>query len=148
MQRDGGPGGPGAGGNPTGGSFTGPAEALEIIGNHAYAYSGQFAASTAAQTVLDFTSGNYYFLGEFHLYGAIDSTNPNLSRSATSGLLSLNGTNIITLAGGNSALDAPLDVFCQIIIPAYTEVKVVLEADANQAAQFMSVSMVGRIYRG
>ena len=43
MQRDGGPGGAGGAGNPTGGSFTGPAEALEIVGNHAYAYSGGIA---------------------------------------------------------------------------------------------------------
>ena len=138
----------GGAGNPVGGSFTGPAEALEIVGNHAYAYSGQYAATINAQTALDFTTGNYYFLGEFHLYGAVDSTSPGGSRSSTSALLSFNGVNLLTLVGGNSAIDTPMDAFCQIIIPAYTEVKAVLETDDNQASQFMSVSMVGRIYRG
>lgn len=137
----------GGAGNPVGGSFTGPAEALEIVGNHAYAYSGQFEATTSAQTALNFTSGNYYFVGEFHLYGAVDPTNPGGSRSVSSGLLSMNGTNLLTLVGGNSAIDTAMEAFCQIIIPPYTDVKVLLEADDNQSAQFQSVSMVGRIYR-
>ena len=32
----------GGAGNPVGGSFTGPAEALEIIGDHCYAYSRKY----------------------------------------------------------------------------------------------------------
>ena len=134
-------------GNPVGGSFTGPAEALEIQGNHAYAYSGQFAATTNAQTALQFTSGNYYFVGQFALYGAVDPTSPGGSRSSTSGLLSLNNTNILTLATGEGTKRSAMEATCQILIPPYTKVKVVLETDDNQAAQFMSVSMVGRIYK-
>ena len=143
----GGPTGGGQAGFGSGGSFTGPAEALEIIGNHAFAYSGQFQATTSAQTALKFTSGNYYFVGEFHLYGAVDPTNPGGSRSVSSGLLSMNGTNLLSLVGGNSAIDTAMEAFCQILIPPYTEVEVLLEADDNQAAQFQSVSMVGTIYR-
>ena len=63
MAPIGGPTGGGQSGFGSGGSFTGPAEALEIIGNHAYAYSGTFEATTAEQTALDFTSGNYLFVG-------------------------------------------------------------------------------------
>jgi len=137
----------GGAGNPVGGSFTGPAEALEIMGDHAFAYSGQFAATTAAQTGLEFTSGNYYFVGQFALYGAIDPTSPGGSRSSSSGLLSFNGTNLITLATGEGTKRSAMEATCEILIPPYTEVKVVLETDDNQAAQFMSVSMVGRIYR-
>ena len=53
----------GGAGNPVGGSFTGPAEALEIVGDHAYAYSGAVAVSggsSADTTCLKFTSGNFY----------------------------------------------------------------------------------------
>ena len=143
-----GSGGGGGGALGVGNAFTGPAQALDIIGDHAYAYSGQFAATTNAQTALEFTSGNYYFVGEFHLYGAVDPTAPGGSRSATSGLLSFNGVNLLTITSGNSAVDTQMDSYCQILIPSYTEVKVILETDDNQAAQFMSVSIVGRIYRG
>ena len=40
MAPIGGPTGGGQAGFGSGGSFTGPAEALELVGNHAYAYSG------------------------------------------------------------------------------------------------------------
>jgi len=148
MQRDGGPGGAGGAGNPTGGSFTGPAEALEIVGDFAFAYSGQFEATTSAQTALDFRTGNYFFVGQYALYGAIDPTSPGGSRSSTSGLLSFNGVNLLILASGESSKRSAMEATCQILIPSYTEVKVVLETDDNQGSQFMSVSMVGRIYRG
>ena len=46
-------------GNPVGGSFTGPAQALEIIGDHAYGISGQFGIdSSNVVTHFEFTSGN------------------------------------------------------------------------------------------
>ena len=63
----------GGAGNPVGGSFTGPAEALEIIGDHAYAYSGLKASSTAAANHLDFTSGNYYFVGRLYFNGPVNA---------------------------------------------------------------------------
>ena len=81
-------------------SFTGTAQSIDIYGEHAAAYSGQFAATTSAQTALNFTSGNYYFVGQFALYGAIDPTSPGGSRSSSSGLLSFNGSNLLTLATG------------------------------------------------
>ena len=37
----------GGAGNPVGGSFTGPAEALEVIGDHAYAYSGEITLASS-----------------------------------------------------------------------------------------------------
>tara|TARA_Y100000310_G_scaffold200080_1_gene200088 strand:- start:186 stop:605 length:420 start_codon:yes stop_codon:yes gene_type:complete len=53
----------------TGASFTGPAQQLEIIENHCYAYSGNITdAGTAGPntTMLDFTTGpNYYVKGQF-----------------------------------------------------------------------------------
>ena len=40
----------GGAGNPVGGSFTGPAEALEIAGDFAYAYSGEILVTNATVT--------------------------------------------------------------------------------------------------
>jgi len=120
---------------------------IHVIGNHAYAYSGQFAATTSSQIALEFTSGNYIFVGQFALYGAIDPTSPGGSRSSSSGLLSFNGTNLLTLATGEGTKRSAMEATCEILIPPYTSVKVVLETDDNQAAQFMSVSIVGRLYK-
>ena len=58
-----GAGGGGGGIVGVGNSFTGPAEALEVIGDHAYAYSGAIpisVGSSADTTCLKFTSGNFY----------------------------------------------------------------------------------------
>ncbi len=147
MQRDGGPGGPGAGGNPTGGSFTGPAEALEIIGNHAYAYSGLFAASTSEQTALSFTSGNYYLVGYLQLNASVDDDSP-ADVSLTSVKVSFNGASIFILVTGNSIHRAAMSVRQKIIIPSYTEVVAILDSENVAADQFGSVVLTGRIYRG
>ena len=48
-------GGVGGAGNPVGGSFTGPAEALEIVGDHGLALSGLFSSNTSTYTMLNFT---------------------------------------------------------------------------------------------
>ena len=61
----------GGAGNPVGGSFTGPAEALEIVGDHGLALSGLFSSNTSTYTMLNFTSGNYYLVGALTCSGAI-----------------------------------------------------------------------------
>ena len=131
----------GGAGNPVGGSFTGPAEALEILGNHAYAMSGAFnPASTtgsAGTTYLNFTSGNYYFVGTLGVY---DKTAGAHERFAD---VTFNGVTIIDIKeDGNPDWlnNFPID----IIIPSYTDVEVKL--GSTDEAPF-SVVLVGRIYR-
>ena len=63
--------------------FTGPAEALEIAGDFAYAYSGSFPASTTPATRLSFTTGNFLFVGNIRLAGMIDETTASNGRIAT-----------------------------------------------------------------
>jgi len=133
-------------GNPVGGSFTGPAEALEIIQNHAYAYSGQHGGSTTPVTHLDFKTGNYLFVGKIWCNGATDIT------SAANGLnsvfdISLNG---IVIAGLKTATAGDVDfgpAENDLIIPPYTEVKVVAVSDTGAATRYTDVIMAGRIYR-
>ena len=65
------PSGGGGGGGPVGfagGAFTGPAQALEIIGNYGYAYSGSVQVADSEITLLEFTTGNYIFNGMFNFY--------------------------------------------------------------------------------
>ena len=124
----------------SGGSFTGPAEALEIIGNHAYAMSGSFASAgggSADTTYLSFTSGNYYFVGTLHIY---EKTAGAHERFAD---ISFNGVNIIEIKGDNNP--DWLNIFpIELLIPPYTEV--VVDAGSSDAASFSAV-LVGRIYR-
>ena len=65
----------GGAGQTIGGTFTGPSEALEIIGDHAYAYSGSISIPQAETTMLEFTTGNHYVVGAFQFQLLQDSAN-------------------------------------------------------------------------
>ena len=54
-------------------TFLGPNKGLSIIGNHAYAYSGPYQASTTSVIVLDFSTGNQYVVGKLFLNGTIQT---------------------------------------------------------------------------
>ena len=136
----------GGAGNPVGGSFTGPAQALEVYGDFAAAYTGLQAANTTQFTVLEFTTGNYLFVGEFQLNGAIDQAAPP-DIEQTTATISLNGTKIVLITSGNGQIDASLSVRQSLLIPAYTVVTVEFDMEGTNANRFASGSLVGRIYR-
>ena len=145
MQRDGGPGG-GAGGLGQGGSFTGPAEALEIIGNHAYAYSGTFDSLNSSQTMLNFQTGNFTFIGRVHCNGAVNvaDVNAGLVDSFT---VTMNGQTIALLKTETGS-ERQWAAWVDIIIPPYTEVTVTTVADNSNAGYLVTALITGRIYRG
>ena len=142
-------GGGGGGGGPVGfaNSFTGPAEALEIIGDHAYGFTGVISGNTSPKTGFDFVSGNYYFVGTFQYNAPTDDDNPSLSNSGTANIR-FNGTSIALLkAGDDDANKTAQSVTMDIIIPPYTEVTVILDSNDTQADRYFSASFTGRIYR-
>ena len=145
MQRDGGPGGAGGAGNPTGGSFTGPAEALEIAGDFAYAYSGGIALNNETKTALSFTSGNYLCVGQ------IQHTAPFGYYAASKTMeiiVNMNGAQIIRMSRLTNAAYNSIDFDpLYIIIPAYTEIEVEVGTDDTQNIPNF-VTLTGRIYRG
>jgi len=152
MQRDGGPGGAGGAGNPVGGSFTGAAQALELVGNHCYAYSGGFTTSNSGYvTLLSFTTGNFYTVANITYDGATTDDDPAAGLRSNF-KVKMNGTVIanyhsvtqVTFAGVGGAA-ASTDVI-PILIPPYTEIVVSNRATANTGTVF--VQLVGRIYRG
>lgn len=139
-------GGVGGAGNPVGGSFTGPAEALEIEGDFAYAYSGFFIASTTIQTVLKFTTGNYLFYGTLQLNGPVDDDNPALT-SIGEANISMNGAGIAILTNVTADAGSPNTATQDLIIPAYTEIQVDVVSSGNEGDHYGSVIITGRIYR-
>jgi len=136
----------GGAGNPVGGSFTGPAEALEIIGDHAYAYSGLFGTANTEFEMLKFTSGNYYTVGKFTLNGAVRMSLVDVG-SISAFQLKLNGTNVLTAKVDTNDKDSPGQAFLEVIIPAYTEVIISCNCSENTDAEKVSASYTGRIYR-
>jgi len=127
-------------------TFTGPAEALEIYGNFAAAYTGLQASTTTAFTVLSFTTGNYLFVGEFQLNGAVDAADPTQTKQ-TNATIKLNGTAVSLITSGNVSIDAPMTVTQALLIPPYTEVTVEFDMDGTNTNILASASLIGRIYK-
>jgi len=139
-------GGVGGAGNPVGGSFTGPAQALEIIGDHAYAYSGGFPASSTVATRLKFTTGNYLFVGEIRMAGMVDLATASGGSIMTMGV-TMNGQTVLVGKCEGADERMPTSDVVPFIIPAYTEVEVTQDAQNDDVNFTGTISMTGRIYR-
>ena len=135
----------GGAGNPVGGSFTGPAEALEIVGDHGYAYSGNQGINTSAVTALSFTSGNFYLVGKIYCNGGVTAGSAAGNISVFD--LSFNGTSVGLLRTHTGSDDNPDTVYNDIIIPPYTEVKVTVTSGGVDAAILTTVLLTGKIFR-
>ncbi len=135
-------GGTGGAGNPVGGSFTGPAEALEIIGDHCYSYSGTIAVSGSATTMNSFTTGNFYSILTLEPHGTIDQ----IGQAQLRMLCTLNGTTIFDTYWSATQDASLFDYPSQIIVPPYTEFVLQL-AQATGSDKDMQTTITGTIYR-
>jgi len=146
-----GAGGGGGGGTivGVGNSFTGAAQALEIYGDFAAAYSGQLNINTSTVDHLRFTTGNYLFIGEFQLFGATQYTAGSLGAGDIS-LIRISFNDGVLFVGkvDTEQEDMPTELKGPIAIPAYTEVLVEVISTASTAGFFTSANIIGRIYRG
>jgi len=134
------------GGNPVGGSFTGPAEALEIYGDYAAAYCGLQLSSTSTFTVFDFITGNYLFVGVFQVNASQNNTVVG-TLDQTLAEIKFNGVAVSRLTTGSDASDMPFSADQPIIIPSYTEVLTTLDMNQATADTYATASFTGRIYR-
>ena len=131
----------GGAGNPVGGSFTGPAEAIEIIGDHCYAYGGiSTAVNTPGTDYLSFTTGNYYAVVNVQCYNAVNDS------SVINWEFELNGTKIFEyFQEGRSAIPINVQEGNAIIISPYTEV--IVRGISTGTEVTGAVVLTGRIYR-
>ena len=142
-------GGIGGAGNPVGGSFTGPAEALEIVGNHGYAYNsiGTQDPYAGLTTMLSFTSGNFYLVGEWTVVGAVNEAGASDTGAIDQFYLSFNGVTIQSLKTDTQQEDSPTLYTVPIVIPPYTEVVCQAASSLNNNSWRISQTIIGRIYR-
>jgi len=138
-------GGGGGGILGVGNSFTGAAYALELVGDHCFAYSGLVAtaAQDAQVTMLEFTTGNFYTVGQFQFNYERDTGDDMIFR------IFLADTQIqgVQLIHGDQPLSEPTNTF-PIILTPYTIVKTTVENINSSTARNMICSYTGRIYRG
>jgi len=140
-------GGGGGGGGPigSGNSFVGPQDAIELVGDHFYCYTGDvsIAGNDSDIPMADFTTGNYYCVGVVSLegnYGGIGSSQIGLRVKLNNSVIVDTNT---AFAGDHTIFDTPLP----IIIPAYTKVEISSSQNTGGALNFQ-LMLTGRIYRG
>ena len=133
----------GGAGNPVGGSFTGPAEALEIIGDHAYGYNSATLGSET-KTAFEFQSGNYYNVA--HIYFNFNTV--GFSASAVIGFqVTMNNTMIVNAVyGGDQDRTTSTPQDTRILIPPYTKMNISWVNDDSSGIA-VTMGVVGRIYR-
>jgi len=118
---------------------------LNYIGNHCYAYSGTYPANITAATALEFTTGNQYIIGEIQLNAAINPTAPD-NGSSTLALITFNGITVSIIKAEAANNDIPTYATQKVLIPPYTNVKIVVDGNDNQAAQFATITFSGKLY--
>lgn len=149
MAPIGGPTGGGQAGFGSGGGFTGPAQALEIVGDHAYAYSGLIntaATQYTETTYLEFTSGNYLFVGTFQANN-MDFEGGSAGTDDMVYKLYLNGALVQGYRASSAGPYTEPDGTIPLMIPAYTIVKATTANITTDTARPNLLSLIGRIYR-
>jgi hypothetical protein len=117
---------------------------LNVIGDHAYAYSGTQGINTSAVTALSFTSGNFYLVGRIYCNGG--ATAGSTAGSVSGFDILFNGISMGLLRTRTSTDDNPASIYNDIIIPPFTEVQVTVTSGGSDAAILTSVVLSGRVY--
>ena len=137
-------GGVGGAGNPVGGSFTGPAQALEIIGDYAYAFSGAVASPDSATPdarLLEFQTGN------FVLVCNVQFVNESTGNSNTMVQFKLNDSVVMAnkyqIVGGYAGDIS--QIHYALILPPYTQFQMNFSIDGDTENGY--AALTGRIYR-
>ena len=141
MQRDGGPGGAGGAGNPTGGSFTGTATALELVGNRCYLYSGKSDVSASGVTFMDFKTGNFYSVVDIQFW------TEDVSTDDWTIIINMNGIRIVGQRLASTSAELTGFVPIRIVIPAYTEFTQEIYRASGSGSVGWASTLTGRIYR-
>jgi len=132
----------------TGGAFTGAAQALEIIGDHVYAFTGSSAASESEQTLLEFTSPSSYVVATLTLTAPIRMTTGNITAGVVRGYqLDFNGQTVGLYKVDSGGNDMPAYSEVGILIPSFTAVVLTCIDNQNDANMLGTANITGRIYR-
>jgi len=135
----------GGAGNVAGSNPSGTGSVLNYIGDHVYAYSGTFPATTISQITLEFTTGSAYIVGQMVTNGGIQFG------TASGGLItafqiSLNGEVVAITQIDTAADHSPGPPTIPLVLAPYTNVKVEVDSNDSGATVLSTTMFTGRIY--
>ena len=117
---------------------------LRYIGQHVYAFSGAQGMSTGEQTALNFTSGSGYILGDFFFTGG--TAGGNAGGGITTFEVTFNDVPVMWPKVDSGLENMPTYAKCNILIPPYTLVSVIIDSNIDAASLFTTVTLTGRVY--
>jgi len=122
-------------------SFTGPAFALEYVGNHAYSYGGIIGVTDSETTIAQFSTGNNYVVG------TVQITYLELGSEDATYLIYINEQVVMGYRAIETAGVSEPDNTVPIIVPAYSTCKITATM-ASAVNRDHIAAFIGRVYRG
>ena len=131
---------------PVSASIASTGKGIRYIGDHCYAFAGEYTANATTTNVLDFTTGSGYISGEFRLSGFADMGSP-ATGAVASMRVKFNGNTVLDLAsrGGEDA-DSGFSDKAKAIVPPFTHVTCDIDANITSGSIDGTISLVGRVY--
>jgi len=129
-------------------TFLGGQLGISTIGEHAYAYSGQFPTGSVQSLtdMLNFTTGDYYLVGEWTVCGSVNLSSASDTGALDQFYLSYNSITIQSLKTDTQQEDSPTLYTIPIMIPPRTVVICQGISSLNNDSWRISQSIAGRIY--
>jgi len=118
---------------------------LNYIGNHCFAYGGEFGRATAEQTVMNFTTGAGYIVGELFVSGGIAPG--NASGGVSTFEVKLNDITSVWLKVESAQEDQPSNAKVKLILPPYTTLTVISDSDSTDATFQTTTVFTGTILK-
>jgi hypothetical protein len=119
---------------------------LNYIGNHCYAFSGEFGTSGVSQTTLEFTTGKEYIIFKAYFTGPLKFSDPNTGREAN-WQVSLNGIIIANIHTDTTEADITAQGELEFLVPPFTNVLIELDGNDTDAAYTSCVVLTGTVYK-
>lgn len=138
-----GDGGGGGGILGVGNPFTGAAKAIEVYGDFAVAYSGVVSADNTETTLIESTTGNYLFVGTWLPQYMVASHTGDDYRF----VVYLNNSIVASVIMAAAADRDAFYLQANLIIPAYTQVKIIAQNTTDTTANNVGGILTGRLYR-
>ena len=119
---------------------------LNYVGNHVFAFSGQFGESTSAQTALEFQTGNEVITGILQFNCFVGQTDPSAGSRGTC-TVSINGIETFIIKADGLSETTPSSETQALTLPPYTTLTATLDSTGTTSTNKGSVIFTGRIYK-
>jgi hypothetical protein len=118
---------------------------ISYIGEHCYCYPGELQQQTGQVTILDFTTGSGYIVGQLFVSGAV-APGSSGGGGNTSYQLQLNGIDVLNIKVETDQEDMPGDTWAPVLLPPFTDVVLTVASSGANVDRFTTASFVGRVY--